>query len=52
MKKFDAVQNVREIRDGIYKKTKDKTDDELIEYYRVKLEQMKSVQEKKAAYHD
>jgi hypothetical protein len=30
MKKFDAVKTVREIRDRIYEKTKDKSDDELI----------------------
>jgi hypothetical protein len=33
MKKFDAVQTVREIRDKIYEQTKDKSDEELIAYY-------------------
>lgn len=33
-KKFDSVQIVREIRDKMYEKTKDKTDEELIEYYK------------------
>lgn len=50
MKKFDAVRTVREIRDKIYEKTKDKSDDELIGYYQKKLEQAKSVREKKAEY--
>jgi hypothetical protein len=51
MKKFDAVQTVREIRDKIYEKTKDKSDEELIVHYRKIAEQAKSVQEKNAEYH-
>lgn len=50
MKTFDAVKIVREIRDNIYENTKEKTDEELIEYYNRKAEQAKSVQEKRAEY--
>ncbi|MBN1982283.1 MAG: hypothetical protein JW795_12185 [Chitinivibrionales bacterium] len=44
MKTFDAVKTIREIRDRIYEQTKDKTDEELIDYYNKKAEQAKLLQ--------
>jgi hypothetical protein len=49
-KKFDAVQIVRDIRDKIYEDTKDKTDEELIIYYKKKADIARSVQEKRSEY--
>jgi hypothetical protein len=51
MKKFDAVQTVRDIRDKIYEQTKSYSDVELIEHYRKIAEEAKAVQENSAEYH-
>lgn len=51
MKKFDAVQTVREIRDKIYEQTKNKSDEELVAYYQKLAEKAKSVQERNTEYH-
>ena len=51
MKKYDAVQNVREIRDKIYERTKNKSDEELIVYYQKIAEKAISVQKTNTEYH-
>lgn len=45
-KKFDAVNDIREIRDKLYEQTKDKSDEDLISYYQKKAEKARSMKTK------